>query len=122
MIKVSFDAGLSSGYEDCMPTGQSSQCHGNSAGQHPHIDDALINHLILKGVRRCSCLIVGLARWEEPYENSHPCHWYPRLFHIRMFKALNSIVCIQEEVSATDATKNTAHGHEEAEVEEVTVV
>ena len=35
---------------------------------------------------------------------------------------LKSIVCIEEEVSATDATVDTAHGHEEAEGEEVAVV
>lgn len=35
---------------------------------------------------------------------------------------LNGIVCIYEQVSATDATVDTAQGHEEAEGEEVTVV
>ena len=30
--------------------------------KHPHVDDALMNHLILKGVRRCSCLKVGLDK------------------------------------------------------------
>lgn len=29
-------------------------------GEHPHVDNALINHLVSKGERRCRCSIFGL--------------------------------------------------------------
>lgn len=85
-------------------------------GEHPHVDDALMNHLILEGVRGCRSLIVGLkghitwqtaknnrydlhvimrvivkqylAWGQKPNKNSHPCYWHTWLVHVQMFKAL----------------------------------
>lgn len=79
-------------------------------GEHPHVDDALMNHLILEGVRGCRSLIVGLKEhitWQtaknnryhlhvimcvivkqylawgqKPYKNAHPCYWHTWLVHV----------------------------------------
>lgn len=36
----------------------------------------------------CVYLRLYLSRGEKPYENSHPCYWYPWLVHVQMLKAL----------------------------------
>lgn len=40
-------------------------------GKHPHVDNALVNHLVSKGDRWCRCLIFCLKRKQKKKQAQH---------------------------------------------------
>lgn len=86
--------GFSSADKHGVPQGESTQSDCHRAGQHPEEDDALMSTGFSETVVRRRGLIVGLY----------------------------SVVGVQKQVPAADAAVDTAHGHVDAEGEEVAMV